>query len=347
MTSALQAQVDTSSPVVIAKSLDQMSKLPIDGNPFESLANLKPADQSTETVVEACIMLAESVTDFWRQYGSWLSELKRRMEVRNGSKGKQLPISGVMLYWHEFLAKYFNVSRRQINRIEKEVTAGTYKPLPLAEGDRVTAHTKDGHSKEGAVTKVHESSAKVDVSFGDGNAETIALADVTKAKAPNLPKLKFDCLYVDQRTHVQWRYTGDGVLVKTKEQPALKAYQEQEAAKAQARLDRLKAKAAEKNLENENRKSQARSKDLDQIAAAHGKAAKKSGRKRKSSVPAPHQTEKKSPHYLSAKCSDADLYGLFNIARSGEVFTKANAVFLNEKAAAVEAERLARRTQVA
>ncbi len=133
MTNALQAQVDTPSPAAIAKSLDQTSKLSIEGNPFESLANLKPSDQSTETVIEACIILAKSVTDSWRQYGSWLSDLKQRMEVRNGSKGKQLPIGGAMLYWHESLTKYFDVSRRQINRIEEEVTAGTY-PLHLVVG---------------------------------------------------------------------------------------------------------------------------------------------------------------------------------------------------------------------
>ena len=108
-----KTELDTALPAANLKSLDQKSKLSLQTNPFEFLASLKPADQSTETVVEACIMLAGSVMDFWRQYGSWLSELKRRMEVRNGSKGKQLPISGVMLYWHEFLAKYFNVSRRQ------------------------------------------------------------------------------------------------------------------------------------------------------------------------------------------------------------------------------------------
>ncbi len=158
MTNALQAQVDTPSPATIAKSLDQTSKLSIEGNPFESLANLNPSDQSTETVIEACIMLARSVIDFWRRYGSWLSELKLRMEVRNGSKGKQLLIGGTKLYWHEFLAKYFDVSRRQINRIEKEVTAGTYKPVLLLEGYRVVRHTKDGHAKEGTVTNPSTSS---------------------------------------------------------------------------------------------------------------------------------------------------------------------------------------------
>ena len=81
MINALQAQVDTPSPAAIAKSLDQTSKLSIEGNPFESLANLNPADQSTETVIEACIILAKSVMDFWRQYGSWLLDLKRRMEA--------------------------------------------------------------------------------------------------------------------------------------------------------------------------------------------------------------------------------------------------------------------------
>ena len=161
----IEAGIDISSPALIAQSLDQASKLSIEGNPFESLANLKPADQSNETVIAACITLAKSVTDFWRQYGSWLSELKLRMEVHNGSKGKQLLIGGAMLYWHEFLAKYFDVSRRQINRIEKAITAGTYKPLLLVEGDRVVGQAKDGHAKEGTVTLVHQSAAKVDVNF--------------------------------------------------------------------------------------------------------------------------------------------------------------------------------------
>src|SRR5271156_602546 len=345
MTNALQPQVDTPSPAAIAKSFDQTSKLSIEGNPFESLAKLKPADQSSETVIEACIILAKSVTDFWRQYGSWLSQLKLRMEVCNGSKGKQLLIGGAKLYWHEFLARYFDVSRRQINRIEKEVTSGTYKPVLLLEGDSVVGQTKDGHAKEGTVTKGHESAPKVDVNFGDGKEETIAIAKVSKAKTPPVGTLRIDRLYVDARTHVQFRYTDEGRLVRTKEQPRLKAPKEAEAVKAKANLDGIKAKAIEKKLEKENRKAEAVRKDLEQIAAAHEKAAKKPRRKRKSSVPVPVQTEKKSPRYISAKCSDAELYGLFNIRTTGEVYTKANAVFLNEKAAAVQAERLARITE--
>jgi len=347
MTNALQLQVNTPSPAAIAKSLDKTSKLSIGGNPFEFLTKLKPADQSNETVVEACMILAESVKDFWRQYNSWLSELKLRMEVRNGSKGKQLLIGGAMLYWHEFLAKYFNVSRRQINRIEKEVTAGTYKPLLLVEGYRVVRQTKDGHAKEGTVTKVHQSAPKVDVDFGDGKEETIAIENVSKAKTPPVGTLRINHLYVDARTHVQFRYTDEGRLVRTKEQPRLKAPKEAEAVKAKANLDGIKAQAVEKNLEKENRKAEAVRKDLEQIAAAHEKAAKKPRRRRKSSVPVPVQTEKKSPRYISAKCSDAELYGLFNIRATGEVYTKANAVFTSEKAAAVESERLARITEAA
>jgi hypothetical protein len=73
-------------------------------------------DQSTETVIEACIIFAKSVTNFWHQYGSWLSQLQLRTEVRHGSNGAQLLIGGAKLYWHKFLAKYFDDSRRQINR---------------------------------------------------------------------------------------------------------------------------------------------------------------------------------------------------------------------------------------
>ena len=344
MTTALQARIDISSPAVIAQSLDQTSKLSIEGNPFESLANLTPADQSTETVIEACIILAKSVTDFWRQYGSWLSELKLRMEVRNGSKGKQLLIGGAVLYWHEFLAKYFVVSRRQINRIEKELTTGTYKPVFLVEGDRVVGQTKDGHAKEGTVSKVHASAAKVDVNFGDGKEETIAIAKVSKAKNPAIGKLKVNGLYVDQRTHVLWRYTGEGVLVKTKEQPTLKALQEAEAAKAKAKADRIQAAREEaKKKEERQREEYARKQEQQKLA----KAAKKQKSQKKSlEVPAA-VTEKKSPVWLSAKCRDAEVYGLFNIVTTGEVYTKANAVFLNEKAGVVEAERLARITEAA
>ncbi len=344
MTNALQGQVDTPSPAVIAQSLDQTSKLSIEGNPFESLANLKPADQPNETVIEACIMLARSVTDFWRQYGSWLSELKLRMEVRNGSEGKQLLIGGTNLYWHEFLVNYFDVSRRQINRIEKEVTAGTYKPVLLLEGDRVVGQTKDGHAKEGTVTKVHQSAPKVDVDFGDGKEETIAIAKVSKPKNPTIGKLKVNGLYVDQRTHVQYRYTGDGGLVKTKEQPTLKALQEAEAAKAKAKADRIQAAKEEAKRKEERQREEYARKQAEQKLA---KAAKKQKSQKKSvEVPAAI-TEKKSPVWLSAKCSDAEVYGLFNIVTTGEVYTKANAVFLNEKAAVVEAERLGRITEVA
>jgi hypothetical protein len=199
------------------------------------------------------------------------------------------------------------------------------------------------HAKEGTVTRVHQSAPKVDVDFGDGKEETIAIENVSKAKTPPVGTLRINRLYVDARTHVQFRYTDEGRLVRTKEQPRLKALKEAEAVKAKANLDGIKAKAVEK----ENRKAEAVRKDLEQIAAAHEEAAKKPRRKRKSSVPVPVQTEKKSPRYISAKCGDAELYGLFNIRATGEVYTKANAVFLNEKAAAVESERLARITEAA
>ena len=187
---------------------------------------------------------------------------------------------------------------------------------------------------------MHQSAPKVDVDFGDGKEETIAIENVSKAKTPPVGTLRINRLYVDARTHVQFRYTDEGKLVRTKEQPRLKTLKE-EAVKAKANPDPIKAKAVEK----ENRKAEALRKDLEQIAAAHEKAAKKLRRKRKSSVPVPVETEKRSPRYISAKCSDAELYGLFNIGATGEVYTKANAVFLNEKAAAVQAERLARITE--
>jgi hypothetical protein len=40
---------------------------------------------------------------------------------------------------------------------------------------------------------------------------------------------------------VQWRYTGEGVLVKTKKQPTLKAPQEAEATTAKAKANRIHA----------------------------------------------------------------------------------------------------------
>jgi hypothetical protein len=266
------------------------------------------------------------------------------MEVRNGSKGKQLRIRGVMLYWHEFLAKYFKVSRRQINRIERQLTEGTYKPLLFVEGERVVAQTKGGQAKEGAVVKVHQSAPKVDVDFGDGTEETIAIENVTKPKTPPAGTLTINRLYVDARTHVQFRYANEGTLVRTKEQPGLRTLKKKEVIHAKANLDRMRAEAAEKERGKKDRKAESLRKDLVGIATAHEKAAKKPRRRRKSSVPVPIQTEKQSHRYISAKCRDADLYGLFNVAMTGEVYTKANAVFLNEKAAPVEAERLIRIT---
>lgn len=275
---AAQTHVDAASPAVIAKSLDQMSKVSIEGNPWESLEHLKPADQSTETVIEACVMLAESVTDFWRQYGTWLSELKRRMEVRNGSKGRQLLIGGSMLYWHEFLAKYFDVSRRQINRIEKELVEGTYKPLLLVEGERVVAQTKDGHTKEGTVTKVHQSAPKVDVDFGDGKEEIVAIEDVSKAKQSTIGKLNVNRLYVDPRTHIQYRYQGNGKLAETKAQPTLKAFLDGEAAKQKAKADRENAKKREAANREKEKKARYEQQELERLEKKRLKAEKKAAK---------------------------------------------------------------------
>jgi hypothetical protein len=56
---------------------------------------------------------------------------------------------------------------------------------------------------------------------------------------------------------VQFRYTDEGRLVRTKEQPRLKASKGAEAVKAKPNLEGTKAEAVEKNLQKENRKAEA------------------------------------------------------------------------------------------
>ena len=247
---------------------------------FETLANLNPAGQTEQFVIDACLALGESLKHFFEQNSVWLFDLKRRFEVRNGSKGKKLEVNGEQIYWHEFLEKYFNVSRRHIQRLEKGILEGTYEPA-LEVGDVVKVMDENGkpvNNVEGVVTKIHETADdKVDVDFGEKevtmSTDTLEKVKVVKDK---LKKLTEGDRYADANTNTVYLYVGSGKLKRDKVQPiiqakrdkdaaALKAKQKKDAAALKAKQDKAKADADKEAERKKLRKAEAVARDLAKI----------------------------------------------------------------------------------
>ncbi len=258
---------------------DQMSQVSQEIS-FETLANLNPSDQTEQFVIDACLALGESLKHFFEQNSVWLFDLKRRFEVRNGSKGKRLEVNGEQIYWHEFLDKYFKVSRRHIQRLEKGILEGTYEPA-LEVGDVVKVMDENGkpvNNVEGVVTKIHETADdKVDVDFGEKEVTmSTDILEKVKVVKDTLKKLTEGNRYADADTNTVYLYTGGGKLKREKVQPiiqakrekdaaALKAKQDKNAAALKAKQDKAKADADKVAERKTIRKAEAAARDLAKI----------------------------------------------------------------------------------
>lgn len=236
---------------------------------FETLANLNPADQTEQFVIDACLALGESLKHFFEQNSVWLFDLKRRFEVRNGSKGRKLVVNGEQIYWHEFLEKYFNVSRRHIQRLEKGILEGTYEPA-LEVGDVVKVIDQNGKpvdNVEGIVTKIHETvDDKVNVDFGEKevtmSTDTLEKVKVVKDK---LKKLTEGKRYADADTDTVYLYVGGGKLKREEVQPIIQAKRNKDAAALKAKQDKAKADADKVAERKRIRKAEAAARDLAKI----------------------------------------------------------------------------------
>lgn len=91
--------------------------------------NLKPETATTEQVVARCVQFAKSFADFWNTNNRWVLELKKRFQVRQGSRGMQLKVEGVQMYWDEFRAKYLHATAENIRQlVKREKEESTPKP---------------------------------------------------------------------------------------------------------------------------------------------------------------------------------------------------------------------------
>ena len=236
---------------------------------FETLANLNPAEQTEQFVIDACLALGESLKHFFEQNSVWLFDLKRRFEVRNGSKGRKLVVNGEQIYWHEFLEKYFNVSRRHIQRLEKGILEGTYEPA-LEVGDVVKVIDQNGKpvdNVEGIVTKIHETvDDKVNVDFGEKevtmSTDTLEKVKVVKDK---LKKLTEGIRYADADTNTVYLYVGGGKLKREEVQPIIQAKRDKDASELKAKQVKAKADADKEAERKKIRKAEAAARDLARI----------------------------------------------------------------------------------
>ena len=284
---------------------------------FETLANLNPADQTEQFVIDACLALGESLKHFFEQNSVWLFDLKRRFEVRNGSKGRKLVVNGEQIYWHEFLEKYFNVSRRHIQRLEKGILEGTYEPA-LEVGDVVKVIDQNGKpvdNVEGIVTKIHETvDDKVNVDFGEKevtmSTDTLEKVKVVKDK---LKKLTEGKRYADADTDTVYLYVGGGKLKREEVQPIIQAKRNKDAAALKAKQDKAKADADKVAERKTIRKAEAAARDLAKIrkrdeaeAARKQKAVQKNAEKAaRDAQRIADKPAKAKPHGVKAKIAPA------------------------------------------
>lgn len=81
--------------------------------------NLEPEQATDEQVVARCVQIAKSFADFWNENKQWLLELKKRFQVRQGSRGIQLKVEGVQMHWDEFVAEYLHSTTENIRQLVK------------------------------------------------------------------------------------------------------------------------------------------------------------------------------------------------------------------------------------
>ena len=97
------------------------------------LDNLTPETATDEQVIAQAVKVAKSFAQLWNDHSKWLVELKTRFGVRQGSRGKQLPIEGKMLYWDEFCDVYLNTTaenfKHYVQREKNGSSTTTRKPL--------------------------------------------------------------------------------------------------------------------------------------------------------------------------------------------------------------------------
>jgi len=338
----------------IPKTSEQSSLLS-QGNPFNALANLNPANQPTEVVIEACLMIGTSFKEFFGTYSKWLFELKKRMEVRPGSKGKQLkfPVKNTNgevhapeLYWHEFLNIHFKVSRRYIQSLEKNLLEGTFRDPNLLKGDVVT-FPKDGKTLEGTVAKVHQSADKVDVTIGEAN-ETVPLEAVSKVNPPTVKKIKVGDLILCDDSGAEFKYEGHGKFSRTK-MPTLLEQRDRELATIKANRDREAAKAAEKVRQKELRKAEAARRDLEKIAEkerhnSEAKAKKEAARLKKAEAEAAKvkKRSKRNSSSVAQKPAQTELVKMVRIGDTREfgVYPESCMEFTLTNALAIGARQL-------
>jgi hypothetical protein len=331
----LQARTDApfSGATAKLKTSELTSQVLKKENPFDILTTYNPTEQTTEILLEVNEMIGASFKDYFRQAAPWILELKnKRFQVRPGSKGKQLRIGGRDVYWHEFYAANFSITKRHFQQLEKDVKQGTWEDPNLKVGDPVRFESQ-GHAFEGAVVKVHESADKVDVQKGNDAAKviTVPVGNVIKVKDPRIIRLTsvgqlIMCMDVDGGS--EYEYAGSGKLVRTKTLSVNKqtAQRDADRAKAIAETERLKKQKQEDD--EQHKRAELAKRALDAIAdeermLADKKQMIKSGnipaglidknakrRKRKTDTPATATSVK------VAKLDNEDGWALFEEAES-------------------------------
>jgi hypothetical protein len=117
---------DVNSPEVNNSSeLTSPELSALSANPFVGLANYNPETQTDENLLTISMKAGRSFASQFEIVGPFVLELKyKRFKVEARKRGVQLSVDGRMMYWHEFFAKYFDVTARHFQQLEKQLREG-------------------------------------------------------------------------------------------------------------------------------------------------------------------------------------------------------------------------------
>jgi len=191
--------------------------------------------------------------------------------------------------------------------------ASAPKPLQLKEGDKVKSKTKagDGGVKEGVIVGVDTTAEKADVLF-DGTTEptTVLAESLAKVRVP-VHKVKIGDRILCEDTGEEHEYEGHGKFPRTKTPTLAEQKKERSLAKINAKQEREKAKAEEKNRKSELRKAEAARRDLDKLALIEIHQTDAAAKKATRTVKEPVVKSTKAKQFLVARIGDTQEFGVF------------------------------------
>jgi hypothetical protein len=124
---------------------------------------------TTMQVIAKAVMLCDAITSFAAYVEAnlpWLEELKKRFQVTAGSRGIQLEVERVLIYWSEFCETYLKKCaadvRKAMSRIHQKDASEKSEPKPDEEKPLYQKGFLAGQEAASATEKIRQAAAEVE-----------------------------------------------------------------------------------------------------------------------------------------------------------------------------------------